>query len=1136
MTYRETTMLTMHASSILQQLQDLAAKVCQNTLQTLGDLWGLAGCDRRRMQRWNAHAAVETTDQLMHEVFHQRALEMPHKPALESWDGTLTYSRLDSLSSRLASYLFHRGIGPNVLVPLSFQKSLWAIVAMLAVNKCGAAFVPVDPSMPSERLASILRQTKARVALACNKQFGVLRDAGISVIAVGDNHEHEWSDGAGSSSVYPGRASPAYCLFTSGSTGEPKGCVVGHAAFATIASHCSSLYLQSDSRVFQFASLGFGMALIEIFCTLSCGATLCIPSDTSRMNSLTQAMTDMDVDWVVLSPTTLSTLSPTDLGCLKTIVLGGEPVQESHVVDWGRRARLIQIYGLTECSGIFAVSDPIFSSDPSQRTVGYPVNGRCWIVDPHDHKQLRGIGAVGELLIDTPNLAEGYLDNAQQTSLSFVSPPSWMEQQVPTRQKYPALLYKTGDLARFNPDGSICHMGRKDHQLKVRGQRVESSELEHHLRQLFPRVADVVVDVVTPTGSNAVPSLTAFILQADRPTEDDRLFADASEAFHAGVQAVKLSLAKVVPGYMVPNLFLQLGKMPKTVSGKKDRRRLRHEVALMTWDQLKSRTAVQDRGQTSPDALESNAERTLAQIWADLLQLDPKQLGPDDDFLALGGDSIVAMRAVAIARIKGLGLTVSDIFTTPKLREMAQSARVLSSASGARRKPVSLVDDEAHTTCLSYLRDHTSMLDSCSETPMILPASEIQKFFIDRSCFDWFAYILEGSLDFDRLQAACDTVVKKHSILRTFFTQNDHRILQVTLPHMAAPLHRITTARKVSAVAEKLWSQSSSESLPMDLLPFRLVLISNTEANQHALILRLSHAQYDGLSLSTLTEDLAVAYGGDVLPFSLQFSDYIECIAQQDHTAGYAFWRKYLEGSTMTNLQDCEFDTRDRSKESGNFEAVDAKALATSPCEPPDGITMATLVKAAGALVLGQLTHREHIVFGQTVNGRSGLPLSGIESILGACLNFLPIRIDMLPTWTAAYYLQHVQEQHIQTTSHDYMALADIVENCTSWRPQTALGAIFHHQNIDTTMEISLHGMSNPRTLHHITGAYMHQLMRSEVWVYSVTGKDGLEIFIRAPAHVLQVGEAEELARKIAAAVQLLARQPDRTLADIMLG
>ena len=779
------------------------------------------------------------------------------------------------------------------------------------------------------------------------------------------------------------------------------------------------------------------------------------------------------MDWVVLSPTTLSTLSPPDLGYLKTIVLGGEPVQESHIADWGRLARLIQIYGLTECSGIFAVSDPIFSSD-SEQTVGYPVSGGCWIVDPHDHRQLRGIGAVGELLIDTPNLAQGYLDAAQQTALSFVFPPSWMDQHVPTRQNRPAVLYKTGDLARFNPDGSICHMDRKDHQLKVRGQRVESSELEHHLRSLFPRVADVVIDVVIPTESNAVPSLTAFILTVDRPTGDGRLFLDASETFCAGVQLAKLSLAQLVPGYMVLSLFLQLGTMPKTIPGKKDRRRLRQEVAQMTWDQLKTLTTVQEFTEKSPGVLETDTERILAQIWADLLHLDPNQLGPEDDFLSLGGDSIVAMRAVAMARIKGLGLTVSDIFTTSNLRGMAQSAKVLN-VLNPRQQQVCLVEEDAHANCLSYLRDQTSLLESCSQTPLILPVSKSQMFFIDRSCFDWFAYILEGNLDTDRLQAACNMVVKKHSILRTFFTQSGQRTLQVTLPDMKAHLHCITTARQVSAVAEKLWGHEP-ESLPMDLLPFRLMLVSNPEADQHALILRLSHAQYDGISLSTLTEDLAVAYGKGALPFSRQFSDYIECIAQQDHTADYAFWRNYLEGSTMTDLQECRFTNEDRKAQAEGSKAVDAKAVVTS-FEPPAGVTMATLIKAAGAIVLGQLTHKEAIVFSQTVNGRSGLPLSGIESILGACLNFLPIRIDIQPTWDAVYYLRHVQDQHLQTTSYDDMDLADIVEHCTPWNPQTALGAIFHHQSLDTTLEISLDGLKNPQTLQHITESYMHQVL-----------------------------------------------------------
>ncbi|GFF23642.1 non-ribosomal peptide synthase [Aspergillus udagawae] len=1139
LSYRESMLLTMHASSILEQLQHLTLSISNNMAQTVGDLWSISDCDLRQLQRWNSRRSSQPTDRLMHEIIHQRALETPDKMAVESWDGVLTYRRLDSLASHLASRLTRHCIGQNDFVPISFHKSRWAIVSMLAINRCGAAFVPVDPSVPAERLAKIIRQTGARVALADKEQCSALRKTGISVVTVTEMMEYESVESPIVSSQFSGYSAPAYCLFTSGSMGEPKGCVVGQAAFAGITNHCNALYLQSDSRVLQFASLGFGMALIEIFCALSCGATVCIPSDEARMNSLGQAITSMNVNWTVLSPTTLNTLSPADVACLKTIVLGGEPVLGSHISNWGLHARLIQIYGLTECSGVFTVSNQIFLSDLTERSVGYPVDGRCWIVDPQDHNRLRAIGAVGELLIDTPNLAQGYLHDSERTNVSFVSAPSWIEKEIPVRNSRPTVLYKTGDLARFNPDGSICHLGRKDRQLKVRGQRVESSELEYHLRQVLSDVEDVVVDMVIPTGSNGVPSLTAFILEAGEPTSPDRetvhhpILAEPTIGFLQRVQSAKQSLIKIVPDYMVPALFFALRKVPQTISGKKDRRRLRQEIALMTWDQLRAYSTIQNGGRRVTPALETRAEHLLAQIWAELLRLDADTLGPDDDFLALGGDSIVAMRAVAMARIRGLGLTVSDIFAGSKLADMAKRATVLPSGVVASHRPVSLVTDNVQEVCISRLREQTSLLEFCSETPLVLPATETQKFFIDRSCFDYFCYILNGDLDSDKMQTACTEVVNKHSVLRTVFTQNDHGVFQVILPSMKTPLYHVTTARNVSAVAEKLWSSSRSATLPLDHPAIRFILISNNDANQHAMVLRLSHAQYDGFSYPSLVHDLAAAYAGVTLPPRSQFFDYIRYRSQQDPTAGYNFWREYLASSTMTDLRDCSFESGARKQGFGPSEAVDAKATITSPSDPPDGITMATLIKAAGALVLGQLTQRSDIIFGQTVNGRSGMPLGGIETMLGPCVNFLPIRVHIQPSWTAVEFLRHVQDRHIQTTAYDHMEFTDIIEKSTSWASDTRFGAIFHHQNIDTKLEIFLSGLKNTSATCHLTGSYFNQQMRSEAWIYSMFVENDLQICMRAPPHILDVEQATELLHKIAAGMQTLAQHPDRPLAEI---
>ncbi|KAF4169463.1 hypothetical protein CNMCM6936_008155 [Aspergillus lentulus] len=1140
LSYRESMLLAMHASSILEQLQDLTLSVSQNMALTVGDLWSISDRDLRQLQRWNSRPSSQPADQLMHEIIHQRALEAPDKTALESWDGALTYRQLDCLASHLAGRLMRRGIGPHVFVPIGFHKSRWAIVAMLAINKCGAAFVPVDPIIPAERLATIIRQTEARVALADQEQCDVLRKTGISVITVTEMMEHESVESTTVSPRFPGYTAPAYCLFTSGSMGEPKGCVVGQAAFASISSHCTALYLEPESRVLQFASLGFGMAMIEIFCALSCGATVCIPSDGARMNSLGQVITSMNVNWMVLSPSTLNVLSPANVACLQTIVLGGEPVLESHLSGWGPHARLIQSYGLTECSGVFSVSNQLFLSE--ERSIGYPVSGRCWIVDPQNHNRLRAIGAVGELLIDTPNLAQGYLHDPERTGLSFVTAPSWIEKEIPVRNSRPAVLYKTGDLARFNPDGSLCHFGRKDHQLKVRGQRVESSELEYHLRQVLSDVEDVVVDMVVPAKSNGVPSLTAFILQvgghtrpAPEPMHRHPLFAEPTLEFLESVQSAKQRLSKMVPDYMVPTLFFALRKVPQTVSCKKDRRRLRQEVALMTWDQLRAYTTGPKSGRSvTPAALETQAEQLLAQIWAELLRLDAETLGPDDDFLALGGDSIIAMRAIAMARVKGLGLTVSDIFAKSKLADMAKSATVLpSGVVTASRRPVSLVSDNVQEVCISRLREQTWLGQSPLETPLVLPATEMQKFFIEGRCFDHFCYILDGVLDFGRMQTACAAVVKKHSALRAIFTQNDYGIFQVILSSLETPLYHITTGGNVSAVAEKLWNSRRSAALPFDRPATRFILISNNNANQHAMVLRLSHAQYDGVSYPTLVRDLAAAYAGSALAPGSQFFDYIRHRSQQDPTAGHNFWRHYLASSMMTNLRDCSFESGARKQVHGPSEAVDAKVTVTSPSDPPDGITMATLVKAAGALVLGQLTQRSDIVFGQTVNGRSGLPLGGIETILGPCVNFLPIRVQLQHSWTALEFLRHVQDRHIQTTAYDHMEFADIVDKSTPWAAGTRFGAVFHHQNVDTKLEISLSKLKNTAATCHFTESFFHGQMRSEAWIYSVFVENDLQLSIRASPHVLDVEQATELLHKVAAAMQTLAQHPERRLADV---
>ncbi|KAK1143899.1 Nonribosomal Peptide Synthase (NRPS) [Aspergillus melleus] len=1127
--YRESFLSTTHASAIVEKLVNLTASVSTNLRLRLRDLWLISNRDLHQLRRWNSRSLGTVPTGWIQEIVHRRALDQPHKTAIVASDGTIGYEQLDRLSSCMASELARRGVGPNVFVPLSFRKSLWAVVALLAVNKTGAAFVPLDASAPIERLTRIIQRTGAKVVLACNQQAEILRNSGVSAIPAPGLVHYQAGDEAGSNLPTPDATAAAYCLFTSGSTGEPKGCLVSHGAFASIAGHCDALSIHSESRVLQFASFSFGMSLIEIFCTLCSGGTVCIPSERDRVNSLAEVITTMKVTWTVLSPTTLGTLSPGEVAGLQTIVVGGEPILEGHVALWAPHVQLLYSYGLTECCGVVTVSNQILSSDPMERTIGYPVAGGCWIVDPTDVNRLRPIGAVGELLIAGPSLAQGYFHDAEKTALSFIGPPAWMT--TPS----PAYLYRTGDLARFNPDGSVAYLGRKDHQLKIRGQRIDGGELEHQLSQLLPNVEDVVVDVVVPTGSSGIPTLVAFIIQQrDDPTDADAnapILLEPTSDFLQAVQRAKQDLGNMVPQYMIPTVFLLLGSMPRTVSGKKDRRRLRQEAAQMTWQDRNRYTVQQNADTTTVAAPEemTEPERILALIWAQLLHLDVSQINPNDDFQTLGGDSITAMRVVAMARGKDIELTVSDMFTFPRLGDLARSITGTPRPTAASSPAVHLVEEKVVDLCISHLRKQPGLLDGSSgERPAVLPATGMQRFFLDRCGFDYFRYTLEGALDIGKLQQACNAVITRHAILRTIFTQNDYGLFQV-IPStvLATPFHHVTTAGDLDAVCEAICTAHCLDMLLLDRVVIQFILISKHHTPHHSLIIRLSHAQYDALSFPVILQDLAAAYDGAELAPAPQFTDYCNQ-AQQVLAAGYDFWRRYLLDGAVTPLRVEWSSPSATSSEISKADEVEARIRLTPSPQPPGRITLATLVKAAWALVLGQQTGNTDIIFGQTVNGRSGMSLAGIETILGPCTNFLPIRVRLRPGQTAEDFLCHVQNQHMHTTQYDYMEYSQIVERSTPWRGPARLGSIVHHQNVDTQFQIPF------RSIRTTTGASYVKQRLQDTFIYSLPDGNNLELRLLTPANVMNKEEADKMLREMVTMMEQLVDRPDQALGLLM--
>lgn len=438
--------------------------------------------DRTELLAMNGLAASATSDvwDTVHTTFSSVARgARADAVAVNAWDVDFSYGELDALSSKLAHRLRALGVGAETIVPLCFEKSGWAVVALLGVVKAGGAFVFLDPAYPMARLEEIFRQVDSVGVVLTSLEQAALwkgpgRHEGLTVQVV-DNVSIESLPSATTAPIDTGARpdSALYVIFTSGSTGKPKGCVIEHHSFLTCArAQATRGNITATSRVLQGASYSFDVSVMEMLTALSVGACICVPSERAKSRSIVDVINDFRITWAFLTPSVVKFISPRDVPCLETLVLGGEALTTQNIATWAGRLRLINGYGPSECT-IAAAANTDLTAETDPANIGKALGGICWITDPEDHNRLAPLGTIGELLIEGPIVARGYLNNPEKTAEVFVENPDWAEPQEDGKARR---LYKTGDLAYFNTDGSIMFVGRKDTQVKVRGQRMELGE------------------------------------------------------------------------------------------------------------------------------------------------------------------------------------------------------------------------------------------------------------------------------------------------------------------------------------------------------------------------------------------------------------------------------------------------------------------------------------------------------------------------------------------------------------------------------------------------------------------------------------------------------------------------------------
>ncbi|KAL8996018.1 MAG: hypothetical protein Q9169_004365 [Polycauliona sp. 2 TL-2023] len=978
---------------------------------------------------WNNHP-IRTSDQRIERLFHDRFGSWSSLTAIDATDATLTYQELDDLSSNLAYKLIAHGLSRGDLVPFCVKKSAVMIVAILAVRKTGCAYVPLEIDLPLERMQLIVQNLSAYFIICTPRQEALCEGLGCSTITLDMNRLRR--------------------LPTSGSTGIPKCVMMEHSALSTtILERASRLGYTPGLRCVLYSSYAFDSSVWEIFAPLTHGGCLFIPANEQRLAALPQYLNDKRIQVFASTPTIVQNIlhSPSQVPHLETVDLGGEAKPKRVVEEWSGKVRLINDYGPTETCINACMNDNILpGTDPNN--IGYAQGDatHLWVVGLTDCSRLAPVGCVGQLLISGPTLARGYLNNPDKTAEAFIDCSSY-----PWVKAGDERCYVTGDLVRRNGNGSLTYCGRKDTQIQLYGNRIEVGEIEHNLAGC-EGIRLVAVERVFRDNSDAEMLVAFMTLDGKGSQHASESFLRPDDAIRTLINGAASKLSGALPKYMVPRLYLPMHAMPLTVGGKIDRKSLGKAYKSIAPELL-----AEYSGRTASKRVpRTEIQKTLQGLWSQVLGVSIEEIGLDDEFGILGGDSLDAIKLASKAMGIGFGLSVSTLLQFSRFEDMAAAMR-------PGRSSIASVAESKDPVSFSLL-DHTSLVENWNKQDGIedvFPAASMQTAFTIRGqrwyrpCYFWFFIDIDQRISPGCLQSACEWIVQKYQILRTKFQLAGSSCYQVVEKHTKADFKALKSPGEMNAACCHLIDQDGN--LPIQFgcssTRFRLVVDENT--GDQRLGVGMSHAQYDGFCTDFMLSGLysyctgTGAQDRSKPPSYSRFVRYTQQISQK--AAADRFWARNLQGSTMTHIgrpSTVEDLPADHSIERVRF-SIDRR---------PGGMSFATVMKTAWSLVLARISNSSNVTFGSIVSGRNAA-FEGADKVFGPCLNLLPVHVDFDDDITFHNLMKQVHEQQVATIPYEATPIEQIIQQ-SPWPRTTRFGSMVLHQNIPPT-SVSQDGRSD---------------------------------------------------------------------------
>ena len=835
---------------------------------SLGEISAINAQESATLARWSQRSTDFPSAATIHSLFTRQATAHPKAIALETDDQRVSYGDLETRSNQLAHLLLAKDVRPEDRVGLLFERSIDQVIAILGILKAGAAYLPLDPECPAERLGILLDDAGTRLVVAETHLGSVLDGIDVEVVRPGATHERvvQGSLPTTPPEVCVGPDHLAYVMFTSGSTGRPKGVEVQHRAVVRLLFGVDYVDLGSHRTLLYLAPTAFDASTFEIWGALLHGSRLVVyPDRVPTIQELGKCLKDHGIDTLWLTCSLFNFIvdeAPEILRPVAQLLTGGEALSPPHIARAQAElpgTQLINGYGPTETT-TFACCYRIprgFDSTASTVPIGRPIgNTSCHVLDPR--MQPTPIGMIGELFIGGAGVARGYMNRPELTADRFTS-----SSFTPGDR-----LYRTGDLVRWNENGLIEYVGRTDNQVKIRGHRIEPGEVESALsRHPAVRQAAVLIEEHEVRGKELVAYVATQAAKALEP------------------RTLKESLSGSMPSYMVPSRIHILDTLPLNANGKIDRIRLSG-----------SHTGVTDPVPAPESEVATDAERRLSKLYAEILGLS--RVGATDSFFALGGDSLRASQLIfRMSRLVGIDIGLRDLNRAPDPRRLARLVRERKGRENNHRPPR-----------LVRLRKRYDV-----------PAAKNQVWYYEvtkgrgkeRAGTISRAFRIRGKLNLGYLRNAIDLFIARHETMRTVLEEKaDGSVTQTVLPEAKVVLQRADLSeyppRRQLALARARFREDGGTAISLTRAPAIRVRITRFGQGDHFVSLIFPHALFDAVSLALFYREVSAFYGdfanGKTPDWPEPKYHLIDYLAWQNrhHTGeiqqeGEAFWRRTLK-------------------------------------------------------------------------------------------------------------------------------------------------------------------------------------------------------------------------------------------------